>query len=158
MLALRLALDGGGTGPGDPDRAGRRDGDGPATMIFDEVDAGIGGRAATAVGAALARLAADRQVLVVTHLAQVAAWGDAQVSGHQAPGRRRHVVAGQRARRAMSACVELARMLSGSPESASARQHAAELLGAGRRSTGRGAHRRIAGRRWGSVERATGVA
>ena len=102
-------------------------------MIFDEVDAGIGGRAATAVGAALARLAADRQVLVVTHLAQVAAWGDAQVSvtKHQdADGTSSQV----RALAGDERVVELARMLSGSPESASARQHAAELLGAGRRS------------------------
>ena len=62
MLALRLVLSGG-----------------PDVMVFDEVDAGIGGEAATAVGAALARLAEDRQVLVVTHLPQVAAFADHQL-------------------------------------------------------------------------------
>ena len=101
-------------------------------MIFDEVDAGIGGQAASAVGAALARLAADRQVLVVTHLAQVAAWGDAQVTvtKHQeADGTSSQV----RALEGEERVVELARMLSGSPGSASAREHAAELLAAGRR-------------------------
>ena len=50
------------------------------TLVFDEVDAGIGGEAAVAVGRALADLAADRQVLVVTHLPQVAAFADAQVT------------------------------------------------------------------------------
>ncbi len=48
------------------------------TLVFDEVDAGIGGTAATAVGAALARLGEDAQVLVVTHLAQVAALASTQ--------------------------------------------------------------------------------
>ena len=49
------------------------------TMVFDEVDAGVGGRAAVEVGRRLARLAADHQVLVVTHLPQVAAYADAHV-------------------------------------------------------------------------------
>lgn len=60
MLALRLVL----TGAGSDDAV--------ATLVFDEVDAGIGGSAATAVGRALADLADRHQVLVVTHLAQVA--------------------------------------------------------------------------------------
>ncbi len=77
MLALRLTLTG-GAAPG-------------LTLVFDEVDAGIGGTAATAVGAALARLGADAQVLVVTHLAQVAA-----LAGHAV--RRRQVGAQGRAR------------------------------------------------------------
>ena len=47
--------------------------------MFDEVDAGIGGAAALAVGRSLAAIADDHQVLVVTHLAQVAAWADAHV-------------------------------------------------------------------------------
>jgi len=111
--------------------------DGSATMIFDEVDAGIGGQAASSVGAALARLAADRQVLVVTHLAQVAAWGDAQVTvtKHQdAEGTSSQV----RLLEGEERVVELARMLSGSPESTSAREHAAELLEAVRRGDGDG--------------------
>ena len=52
----------------------------PDTLLFDEVDAGIGGAAATAVGRALAELGRDHQVLVVTHLAQVAALADAQIA------------------------------------------------------------------------------
>jgi DNA repair protein RecN (Recombination protein N) len=68
MLALRLALTGAG--------AGGEDG---ATLVFDEVDAGIGGAAASAVAAALGSLAAEHQILVVTHLAQVAAVADRQV-------------------------------------------------------------------------------
>ena len=63
-------------------------------MVFDEVDAGVGGAAATAVGAALAELGRHAQVLVVTHLAQVAALADQQVARAQVrdaaggPGRR----------------------------------------------------------------------
>jgi DNA repair protein RecN (Recombination protein N) len=49
---------------------------GPPTMVFDEVDAGVGGRAAVEVGRRLARLAQSHQVLVVTHLPQVAAFAD----------------------------------------------------------------------------------
>ena len=49
------------------------------TLVFDEVDAGVGGRAAVEVGRRLARLARDHQVLVVTHLAQVAAFADRHV-------------------------------------------------------------------------------
>ncbi|MFW2335503.1 DNA repair protein RecN [Ilumatobacter sp.] len=61
MLALRLVL------------SGASDGGGSATLVFDEVDAGIGGAAAAAVGDALADLGAHHQVLIVTHLPQVAA-------------------------------------------------------------------------------------
>ena len=63
MLALRLVLT-----------------EAPETLVFDEVDAGIGGEAALAVGRALGRLGRRHQVLVVTHLAQVAAFADRQVS------------------------------------------------------------------------------
>lgn len=99
----------------------------PPTVVLDEVDAGIGGEAATWVGRALARLAARRQALVVTHLPQVAAYADAHVSlrkvddGAAARIEARPLDdAGRR--------VEIARMLSGSPHSGSARDHAAELL------------------------------
>ena len=53
------------------------------TMVFDEVDAGVGGRAAVEVGRRLARLARDHQVLVVTHLPQVAAYADRARRGGQ---------------------------------------------------------------------------
>ena len=53
---------------------------GPQTMVFDEVDAGVGGTAALALGRALHQVGRSRQVLVVTHLAQVAARADHQIS------------------------------------------------------------------------------
>ena len=110
MLALRLVLS-----------------EAPPTLVFDEVDAGIGGSAATAVGRALAALATDHQVLVVTHLPQVAAWADQQVgvSKHVAEGRTRTAAA---VLTGADREIELARMLSGSPDSTTARRHAAELL------------------------------
>ena len=59
------------------------------TMVFDEVDAGVGGRAAVEIGRRLARLARDHQVIVVTHLAQVASFADRHlvVDKAVAPGR-----------------------------------------------------------------------
>ena len=97
------------------------------TLVFDEVDAGIGGEAAVAVGRALADLATRQQVLVVTHLAQVAAFADQQiaVSKHEAGGR---TVAHATALDVEGRIVELSRMLSGQPDSATARRHAEELL------------------------------
>lgn len=100
----------------------------PPTLVFDEVDAGVGGTAAHAVAAALAGLAGDRQVLVVTHLAQVAACADQQLAvekvddGVSARATIRRLGHEER-------IVEVSRMLSGSPDSATARDHAAELLG-----------------------------
>ncbi len=117
MLAVRLAITG---------DAG--------VLVFDEVDAGVGGAAATAVGSALAELSGRAQVLVVTHLAQVAAQAGSQVAVRKSEsgGRTRAEVdvLGAEAR-----VVELSRMLSGRPESASARRHARELL-EGASSTG----------------------
>jgi DNA repair protein RecN (Recombination protein N) len=118
MLALRLVLLG--------------DESGPPTLVFDEVDAGIGGAAANAVGRALAQLGAERQVLVVTHLAQVAACADVQVAVAKADDGAT-TTATVRLLDADERVVELSRMLSGSPESASAQEHAAELLEASRR-------------------------
>lgn len=101
----------------------------PATMVFDEVDAGIGGEAAQVVGEALARLGEKRQVVVVTHLAQVAAFADHQVTViKQDDGEMVSVDASSLDEAAR--VVELSRMLSGSPDSDVAREHAAELLAA----------------------------
>jgi len=111
MLALRLVLSGG-----------------PPVAVFDEVDAGVGGEMAIGVARSLAAVAADRQVLVVTHLAQVAAMAGT------------HVALAKEQRNGMSVTeltvlddpahrrVELARMLSGSPDSPAALGHAEELL------------------------------
>lgn len=110
MLALRLVVAGG-----------------RPTLVFDEVDSGIGGAAAVAVGQALAELADRHQVLVVTHLPQVAAFADHQfvVEKQAHLGRTKAVV---RPLGHDERVVELARMLSGRPASASARRHAEELL------------------------------
>ena len=99
------------------------------TLVFDEVDAGVGGRAATEVGRRLARLARQRQVLVVTHLAQVAAFADRHVVVDKPAGAGVEGVTASDVRLVEGAARvgELARMLAGS-DSATAREHAAELL------------------------------
>jgi DNA repair protein RecN (Recombination protein N) len=120
MLALRLVM------------LETRDDSGPPTLVFDEVDAGIGGQAATAVGRALAMLATDRQVLVVTHLPQVAAFADTQIAvtkHDDGSTTTATAVVLQDDHRV----IELSRMLSGSPDSDTAREHAAELLELARR-------------------------
>ncbi|MEO6120715.1 MAG: DNA repair protein RecN [Acidimicrobiales bacterium] len=118
MLGLRLALQEATEGPGG----------GPGTLVFDEVDAGIGGDAARAVGRALAALAGpDRQVLVVTHLPQVAAFADHQIAVRKVEVGGR-AVAQAEAVSGRPRVVELSRMLSGSTQSAAARGHAEELL------------------------------
>ncbi len=110
MLALRLVLTAG-----------------PPTLIFDEVDAGIGGEAAVAVGRSLAALGADQQVLVVTHLPQVAAFAHAHVRVTKETGQD-HTVAHIEQLDDPGRVAELSRMLSGQPESQTARNHAEELL------------------------------
>ena len=112
MLALRLVLT-----------------SGPPTLVFDEVDAGVGGAAAQAVGRSLAHLTGDHQVIVVTHLPQVAAYADHHVALEKSEVEGSAVV-GLRALEGEDRLVELSRMLSGSPQSALARQHAEELLSA----------------------------
>lgn len=103
------------------------------TLVFDEVDAGIGGEAGIAVGAALAGLGADHQVLCVTHLAQVAAHADAQLHVSKRAHRGRTVA--QVAVLLDDARVgELSRMLGGVGDSAHARSHAEELLAAAKRA------------------------
>ena len=112
MLALRLVLT-----------------EAPPTLVFDEVDAGIGGEAAVAVGQALGRLGASHQVLVVTHLPQVASAAHAQIGVAKKQGRERTsttiTVLDDESR-----VIELSRMLSGQPDSEAAREHARELLSA----------------------------
>ena len=98
------------------------------TLVFDEVDAGIGGAVAETVGRALHSIGRDRQVLCVTHLPQVAAQADAHWSVTRASGRGR--VATQVALLDRAARVEeIARMLGGAEITATTRKHAAELLG-----------------------------
>jgi DNA repair protein RecN (Recombination protein N) len=120
MLAARLAV--GAGRPGSDDET-----TGPSTLVFDEVDAGIGGEAATAVGRALASLADTYQVLVVTHLPQVAAFADRHlVVTKTTKGDR--TIADVVVADGEERVVEVSRMLSGSPRSETARRHAEELL------------------------------
>ncbi len=95
------------------------------TMVFDEIDAGVGGRAAVQIGRRLARLARSHQVIVVTHLPQVAAYADTHLVVHSsgAASEVRRLDTEQRV-------AELARMLAGLGESDTARAHARELLDA----------------------------
>ena len=101
-----------------------------ATLVFDEVDAGIGGAVAETVGRALKKLGKDRQVLCVTHLPQVAAQGDEQWIVVRAAVRGKVAVGAARLDRA-GRIEELARMLGGAQITATTRRHAAEMLGAG---------------------------
>ena len=97
------------------------------TYIFDEVDAGVGGKAAVEVGKRLALLARNSQVIVVTHLAQVASWADNHLvvtkseTGSVTQSNIIEVTGSERRR-------EIARLLSGQDESISAQEHAGELL------------------------------
>ncbi|MDA2996647.1 MAG: DNA repair protein RecN [Actinomycetota bacterium] len=97
------------------------------TYIFDEVDAGVGGKAAVEVGKRLALLAKNSQVIVVTHLAQVATWADNHLvvtkseSGSVTQSNIIEVTGSERRK-------EIARLLSGQDESISAQEHAGELL------------------------------
>ena len=97
------------------------------TYIFDEVDAGVGGKAAVEVGKRLALLAKNSQVIVVTHLAQVATWADNHLvvtkseSGSVTQSNIIEVTGSERRK-------EIARLLSGQDESISAQEHAQELL------------------------------
>ena len=117
MLALQVVLAGADPVP---------------TFVFDEVDAGVGGRAAVEVGRRLAALARTSQVLVVTHLPQVAAFADRHLLVVKSDDGRVtrtgvHALEGEDRLR------ELSRMLAGQENSATARAHAEELLAAAAR-------------------------
>ena len=97
------------------------------TYIFDEVDAGVGGKAAVEVGRRLSKLSKSAQVIVITHLAQVAAWADNHLvvkkseNGLVTQSDVIEVSANERK-------IEIARMLSGQEDSQTAQEHAGELL------------------------------
>ncbi len=110
MLALRVVLS-----------------EAPPTLVFDEVDAGVGGEAGAAVGRALATLGGRHQVLCVTHLAQVAAFAHAHVSVTKVETRGR-TVAHAEVLLDDARVNEISRMLAGVEQSAHARRHARELL------------------------------
>lgn len=100
--------------------------EGGRTMVFDEVDAGVGGKAAVEIGRRLAKLAVDNQVIVVTHLPQVAAFGDAHVYVAKATSAD-SVTSSVRTLSEDERAEELSRMLAGL-ESETGRAHAEELM------------------------------
>ena len=106
----------------------RRSGTG-MVLVFDEVDAGIGGRAAERVGRALAELARHHQVLCITHLPQIAAFGDVhfRVQKHLQDGRASAQIERVDGELRID---EIARMAGGRAVTPATRRHAAELLGA----------------------------
>jgi DNA repair protein RecN (Recombination protein N) len=119
MLALHMVVEGAGGG---------------RVLVFDEVDAGIGGAVADAVGARLAGLARKQQILCVTHLPQVAAYADRHLAVRKHSKNERTLaeiveLAGERRVR------ELARMLGGKRATAASMRHASELLGAAARAS-----------------------
>jgi len=100
---------------------------GPPTLVFDEVDAGIGGQTARAVGEALRALAAGRQVLCITHLPQIASLADRHFTiVKDASGATARTTVSQLAKGAVVG--ELVRMLGAESDDRAARRHARELL------------------------------
>jgi DNA repair protein RecN (Recombination protein N) len=121
MLALKASVEAAAQG-------GRKKGPGvPRTLVFDEIDTGIGGRAAEAVGKKLKELARTSQVLCVTHLPQIATFADhhylieKRLSGGRSRTTVRHITGDERTE-------EVARMLSGAKVTESSLKHAEQML------------------------------
>ena len=100
---------------------------GGATLVFDEVDAGVGGRAAVEIGRRLARLARNNQVIVVTHLPQVAAYATTHLHVSKNVSDE-SVTSGVDVLEGDARIEELARMLAGMDDSETGRAHANELM------------------------------
>lgn len=98
------------------------------TFVFDEVDAGVGGAVGLEIGRRLKRLAASTQVIVVTHLAQVAAFADTHFLVSKTSDGQVTTSGIRRLDQPSERRTELARMMSGSPDSVVGTEHAAELL------------------------------
>jgi DNA repair protein RecN (Recombination protein N) len=117
MLALKATIEAGKKSKGGTQR----------TLVFDEIDTGIGGRAAEAVGKKLKSLARANQVLCITHLPQIASFADHHylIEKREAAGRTKTLV---RALTPSEQTEEIARMLSGATLTETSRQHAEQLL------------------------------
>jgi DNA repair protein RecN (Recombination protein N) len=117
MLALKATIEAGKKSKGGTQR----------TLVFDEIDTGIGGRAAEAVGKKLKSLARANQVLCITHLPQIASFADHHylIEKMEIAGRTKTSV---RALSAAEQTEEIARMLSGATLTETSRQHAEQLL------------------------------
>jgi DNA repair protein RecN (Recombination protein N) len=122
MLALKVVVEAGAV------QSGRKRSTGAArTLVFDEVDTGIGGRAAEAVGKKLKALARGNQVLCVTHLPQIATFADHHylIEKKESGGRTRTTI---RAITGEARTEEVARMLSGAKLTETSRKHAEQML------------------------------
>ena len=125
MLALKSSVESGMTRPngnGKPKRSKSE-----RTLVFDEIDTGIGGRAAEAVGKKLKALGAHNQVLCVTHLPQIASFADHHllIEKHESSGRTRTTIRPLDARNRKE---EIARMLSGAKLTDASLRHAEQML------------------------------
>jgi DNA repair protein RecN (Recombination protein N) len=123
MLALKASVDA-GAHPAGKKRGGR---EAQKTLVFDEIDTGIGGRAAEAVGKKLKSLARSHQVLCVTHLPQIATFGDHHyvIEKKESGGRTR---TGIREVTGEERTEEVARMLSGAKLTETSRKHAEQMI------------------------------
>jgi DNA repair protein RecN (Recombination protein N) len=137
MLALKASVEAGKTptsrkerekwGTQNPASRKRREGIGQRTLVFDEIDTGIGGRAAEAVGKKLKSLARSNQVLCVTHLPQIATFGDHHyvIEKKESAGRTKTSI---RAVTGEERTEEVARMLSGAKLTETSRKHAEQMI------------------------------
>jgi DNA repair protein RecN (Recombination protein N) len=126
MLALKVAVEGSVAS-----RGGKKKMVLPRTLVFDEIDIGIGGRAAEAVGQKLKALAATQQVICVTHLPQIAAFADQHflIEKSEAKGRTQTAI---RQMTDEDRVREIARMLSGAVLTETSLRHAESMLAGAR--------------------------
>jgi DNA repair protein RecN len=124
MLALKVSVEEGAAKP-------KKKNPTPRTLVFDEIDIGIGGRAAEAVGQKLKSLSRGQQVLCVTHLPQIAAFADQHfvVEKHDSSGRTKTKISQLDD---PSRTQEVARMLSGATVTETSLQHAAQMIAGSR--------------------------
>jgi DNA repair protein RecN (Recombination protein N) len=126
MLALRASVEAGTNPAGNP-TAKKKSGAAQRTLVFDEIDTGIGGRAAEAVGKKLKALSRGNQVLCVTHLPQIATFADHHyvIEKREAGGRAKTTV---RQISGEERTEEVARMLSGAKLTETSRKHAEQMI------------------------------
>ena len=126
MLALKVTVEEGTAGLGGT-RSGKKKSVLPRTLVFDEIDIGIGGRAAEAVGKKLKTLSKGQQVLCITHLPQIAAFGDQHflIEKTVKQGRTQTEI---RLMEAPQRVEEIARMLSGAKLTDTSLKHAEHLI------------------------------
>jgi len=129
LLALKVAVEEGSHSKSDSTKSKKKTT--PRTLVFDEIDIGIGGRAAEAVGQKLKALARAQQVLCVTHLPQIAAFADQHlaVEKREKDGRTQTRI---RVLDDRSRTHEVARMLSGAKVTDTSLQHAAQMIAGSR--------------------------